>query len=447
LKVTYGNDIRRISLTDVSFQTLEQTLYKLFQIPQNQQIDVQYKDDEGDLVTISSDTELEEAFSVVRTMHPNAPTLRLFLSQKRRPETTPTPQEPLHRPWHHFVDAHECPFVQMGDWYQLHREAMRLFESESKEDMEKARALLLEQSALNPSHKVPLYNLACAEARLQNLDSALSYLQKSINAGYTNVEHMEVDSDLDSLRHLPAFQAILTSLRQQPSTCPALNGGWGRRWGRRCGRGMHKWRILQQKIDRLFESGSRDDLEVARVLLLKQYAMKPSSSVSIYNLACVEALLGNSQDALGYLSKAILAGWNDVEHMEKDTDLDSLRELEEYKALVASIKEQRSAHEPVQQQDYFTVQSQPIQPESIPVQHPQTETVQQLSISVPIPVQPEPVPVTVPVQQPQGIFEAELDVLSAMGFPDVDKNRTALKRASGNLNAAVEFLLHTANYY
>jgi len=34
-----------------------------------------------------------------------------------------------------------------------------------------------------------------------------------------------------------------------------------------------------------------------------------------------------------------------------------------------------------------------------------------------------------------------LDVLSAMGFDDVDKNRMALGRASGGLNAAVEFLL------
>jgi len=58
----------------------------------------------------------------------------------------------------------------------------------------------------------------------------------------------------------------------------------------------------------------------------------------LYNVACCEALLGNSKTALEFLQKAVTAGYSNATHMEADADLRSLREFPEFKALVASLK-------------------------------------------------------------------------------------------------------------
>jgi len=47
--------------------------------------------------------------------------------------------------------------------------------------------------------------------------------------------------------------------------------------------------------------------------------------VSIYNTACVYALMGQADLALEWLEKAMLIGYRDIEIMKRDTDLDSLR--------------------------------------------------------------------------------------------------------------------------
>jgi tetratricopeptide (TPR) repeat protein len=58
---------------------------------------------------------------------------------------------------------------------------------------------------------------------------------------------------------------------------------------------------------------------------------------ALYNAACANALLGRREDALGYFSRALHAGFKDTVQLERDTDLDSLREDAEFKALVKSI--------------------------------------------------------------------------------------------------------------
>lgn len=58
--------------------------------------------------------------------------------------------------------------------------------------------------------------------------------------------------------------------------------------------------------------------------------------ISAYNVACGYALLGgHSQHALDWLEISIRGGYQDYEHMRKDTDLDSLRNEKRYKKLLA----------------------------------------------------------------------------------------------------------------
>jgi hypothetical protein len=88
------------------------------------------------------------------------------------------------------------------------------------------------------------------------------------------------------------------------------------------------------------ELKTRDGLEKARELLKEQAAVSPFHRVTpLYNLACVEALLGEKPEkALEYLQEAVAAGWTDVDHIKSDSDLVSLRGLEGFAALIASLE-------------------------------------------------------------------------------------------------------------
>jgi hypothetical protein len=57
-----------------------------------------------------------------------------------------------------------------------------------------------------------------------------------------------------------------------------------------------------------------------------------------YNLSCCHALLGAKKDAPDRLEKTVEMGYKDVDHFEKDSDLDSLRGEERYRKLVSKLK-------------------------------------------------------------------------------------------------------------
>lgn len=55
---------------------------------------------------------------------------------------------------------------------------------------------------------------------------------------------------------------------------------------------------------------------------------------SLYNMACCEALLGNPEESLDLLEQAWEAGYHELEHIQQDDDLNTLRDDERYKAFI-----------------------------------------------------------------------------------------------------------------
>jgi tetratricopeptide (TPR) repeat protein len=53
------------------------------------------------------------------------------------------------------------------------------------------------------------YNLACIYSLQKNNTKALDYFERSINSGYTDLAHISEDTDLDNIRSLPEFKAIV----------------------------------------------------------------------------------------------------------------------------------------------------------------------------------------------------------------------------------------------
>jgi tetratricopeptide (TPR) repeat protein len=62
---------------------------------------------------------------------------------------------------------------------------------------------------LLPLDSVAHYNLACSLALLGDPASAIAALRRALECGYDDIDYLLGDSDLDSLRSDPAYQALL----------------------------------------------------------------------------------------------------------------------------------------------------------------------------------------------------------------------------------------------
>jgi adenylate cyclase len=76
---------------------------------------------------------------------------------------------------------------------------------------EQEKGYELAERALGQDQDEPvvLYNVACFYAHAGNRERSLDLLEKAINNGWGDRAWLETDSDLDSLRDLPRFQALL----------------------------------------------------------------------------------------------------------------------------------------------------------------------------------------------------------------------------------------------
>src|SRR3954469_3342143 len=64
IKVTYGSISRRLAISSITtWSEIETQFRKLFNISKELQIIVSYTDEEGDVITLSSDLELQEVLS------------------------------------------------------------------------------------------------------------------------------------------------------------------------------------------------------------------------------------------------------------------------------------------------------------------------------------------------------------------------------------------------
>ena len=64
----------------------------------------------------------------------------------------------------------------------------------------------------------------------------------------------------------------------------------------------------------------------------------PEDPVARYNLACSYALLSENKDAVRQLCKAVELGYDDLEHLRHDPDLDNIRDVPEYLHIVDHFK-------------------------------------------------------------------------------------------------------------
>lgn len=80
-------------------------------------------------------------------------------------------------------------------------------------DDEKAVAAL--DSTLTHDEKGNLYDAACLYSRMNNSEKALDYLRKALENGFCRFNHIDSDDDLDNIRELDEFKALIEEYKQK----------------------------------------------------------------------------------------------------------------------------------------------------------------------------------------------------------------------------------------
>jgi tetratricopeptide (TPR) repeat protein len=70
---------------------------------------------------------------------------------------------------------------------------------------------------------------------------------------------------------------------------------------------------------------------------LRLAALCPDDCVVLYNLACSLALVGQGDEAIEVLGRAIAAGYDDLDHLMTDTDLAALHQHPQFEPLLRRL--------------------------------------------------------------------------------------------------------------
>ncbi|MCA9279624.1 MAG: tetratricopeptide repeat protein [Phycisphaeraceae bacterium] len=195
----------------------------------------------------------------------------------------------------------------------------------SKDKPDTAITFLLNQIELGYAQHNATYNLACAYAAKKDMERALSYLDASVDLGFTDVEHMLSDDDLTYLRSDARFHLIA----QKITDLEALKLF-----------GSVDWDDLESNARERLDINARDGrawlmlgwsqlrhrkLEDAITSFQKQSELGFAPNIAVYNIACAHALAGRVDEAFPYLEQAIDSGMMDYKTFSTDADLWSLR--------------------------------------------------------------------------------------------------------------------------
>jgi len=185
-----------------------------------------------------------------------------------------------------------------------------------------------------------MYNLACAYALRGDKKLAFDSLQKSIENGFNNTQHMTEDEDLRSLQGDPHFYELVRLARDLQLFA---NGHFG---------GMDDeadWRKAVPRLERVtrehpgigrawanlgyarLEAGDPKGGAVAYQKALDLGWERPTT---LYNLACCASRSGDITGAFAWLDRADQAGFEIGEYAGTDTDLDALRGDPRYDAML-----------------------------------------------------------------------------------------------------------------
>lgn len=85
---------------------------------------------------------------------------------------------------------------------------------------EDALAINLRLIEIAPLDPIAHYNLACSQSRTGRLEDALKSLVRAVRHGYSEIDHLMQDPDMEDVRSHPVFPEILRMVERQSSRIP-----------------------------------------------------------------------------------------------------------------------------------------------------------------------------------------------------------------------------------
>ncbi|HYK01138.1 MAG TPA: M56 family metallopeptidase [Thermoanaerobaculia bacterium] len=215
------------------------------------------------------------------------------------------------------------------DWYEVGTNLLSLRRLDESLDA------LQRSLQSGEKHSATLYNIACAHSLRGDLDAAVTYLDKAIEDGYGDEEHMQQDRDLAKVRGHARFPELL----RKADDLELRSRSFDRTW--REAAAWHK-RMLDKYPDSGrawfnygYTSLQARDYENGIAAFQRTLAMKYRPATSAYNIACAYALQDNVDAAFQWLERAQATGFDIREQAKHDEDLDSLHDDPRWRGLVA----------------------------------------------------------------------------------------------------------------
>jgi len=116
--------------------------------------------------------------------------------------------------------------------------------------------------------------------------------------------------------------------------------------------------VYKDQASRYF---AKKDYKSALAELEKAYAINSLDEAVLYDIACCHSMLGDPDRAILFLKKAVEAGFTDWRHMNRDKDMDPLRENPKFKEIIERLKSSDPTYDPAK--DDKTEPEKPKEPE------------------------------------------------------------------------------------
>ncbi|HEX2059740.1 MAG TPA: M56 family metallopeptidase, partial [Thermoanaerobaculia bacterium] len=194
-----------------------------------------------------------------------------------------------------------------------------------------------------------MYNIACAHSLRGDVRSGLAALDKAIENGYSG-DRMKTDPDIALLRQQPQF----AGLAEKAEDLELRGSDWeiaGIRvsnWRE----GVEHHRRMTQKYPNSgrawFNAGYASlqarQFPAAIEAFQRTIAMHYRVGTSSYNIACAYALQGDRDAAFAWLGKAKAANFELEDHLDHDSDLDSLHRDPRWKTFTSGLVKHEKHH-------------------------------------------------------------------------------------------------------
>lgn len=211
--------------------------------------------------------------------------------------------------------------------------AMMMYYAERWEDGQEAFA----EAYKHDNDADSLYNAACCAALGGNERDAVKLLKRAVAAGYTDGRHMMNDSDLESVHSngdVEKLAELADSIQELYDL--AQEAVEEQAWGEAAKAYGKLTDLVPDDHENLsmaaYASIMGGELDAGRNWLEQQMDAGFMVSTAKYNLACINALEGNTSDAIDWLEEAVDEGFDSYQLMRKDEDLASIRDTDRYAA-------------------------------------------------------------------------------------------------------------------